>query len=242
MAKNSFYLAAKRSEYRNNFLPFDYYDFWITAKENENLRCQNKIRDYVHTPFDWDEDQDYYLESNDKYNQATQATQTTERPRTTNDRKSRQKLKFEDKENDQNYDHHHGRHHSQHQHVHLDLDEQDHKHRVRKEAKIHKKQEIIEDDTSSEQLSGDDRQVKRQAKSSKNAGIQIYAPEAQTFNISKPRKAQSGFVKRSKSIAEPKSSLESKSITNMSVQTPPAWNLREYRNKQNKSIFFLFKN
>ena len=82
MAKNSFYLAAKRSEYRNNFLPFDYYDFWITAKENENLRCQNKIRDYVHTPFDWDEDQDYYLESNDKYNQATQATQTTERPRT----------------------------------------------------------------------------------------------------------------------------------------------------------------
>jgi hypothetical protein len=52
MSKNIFHVA-KRSEYRNNYLPFDYYDFMITAKENENLRFRNKIRDYLHTPFDW---------------------------------------------------------------------------------------------------------------------------------------------------------------------------------------------
>ena len=52
MSKNIFHIT-KRSEYRNNYLPFDYYDFMITAKENENLRFRNKIRDYLHTPFDW---------------------------------------------------------------------------------------------------------------------------------------------------------------------------------------------
>lgn len=48
--------VVRKSEYRINYLPFDYYDFWMTAKENENLRYRNKLRDYLHTPFDWDED------------------------------------------------------------------------------------------------------------------------------------------------------------------------------------------
>lgn len=246
MAKNNFYLAAKRSEYRNNFLPFDYYDFWITAKENENLRCQNKIRDYVHTPFDWDEDQDYYLESNDKFNQINQATQTSERP--VNNRKSRH-TRFEDKEN---YEHNHNHHHS-------------HKHNEPKQRKnqpapppppppppqqshhrhnfVNKNKDSDEAETESDQLSEDrneEKQVEHRPiiKNSKNAGIQIYAPETQSFNVSKPRKVQSGFVKRSKSIADvKKEKFESKSITNMSVQTPPAWNLREYKNnKQRDSV------
>ncbi|CAF0894972.1 unnamed protein product [Brachionus calyciflorus] len=72
--------AVKRSEYRHNYLPFDYYDFWITAKENENLRFKNKLRDYLHTPFDWDEDQEYYIEQNLHSEQANQGTQTTDRP------------------------------------------------------------------------------------------------------------------------------------------------------------------
>jgi hypothetical protein len=79
MAKRNYY-QGKRSEYRNNYLPFDYYDFWMTAKENENLRFRNKIRDYIHTPFDWNEDEDVYLETVDKFDQFNQATQTTQRP------------------------------------------------------------------------------------------------------------------------------------------------------------------
>lgn len=74
------YSLGKKSEYRQNFLPFDYYDFWITAKENENLRFKNKLRDYLHTPFDWDEDQEYYIEQMNKSEQANQGTQTSERP------------------------------------------------------------------------------------------------------------------------------------------------------------------
>ncbi|RNA43037.1 hypothetical protein BpHYR1_042901 [Brachionus plicatilis] len=74
------YSLPKKSEYRHNFLPFDYYDFWITAKENENLRFKNKIRDYLHTPFDWDEDQEYYIEQASKTDLANQGTQTSERP------------------------------------------------------------------------------------------------------------------------------------------------------------------
>lgn len=79
MSRKNMYLASqKKSEYRQNFLPFDYYDFCITAKENENLRCRNKLRDYLHTPFDWDEDLDILIEPvNDNFNQATQ---TAERP------------------------------------------------------------------------------------------------------------------------------------------------------------------
>jgi hypothetical protein len=82
--RKHFYLG-KKSEYRQNFLPFDYYDFWITAKENENLRCRNKLRDYLHTPFDWDEDQELYLEqrpatTGPQHDQANHATQTSGRP------------------------------------------------------------------------------------------------------------------------------------------------------------------
>ena len=75
MSRKSIYLASqKKSEYRRNFLPFDYYDFCITAKENENLRCRNKLRDYLHTPFDWDEDLDIYIEpvSDNNLNQSSQ--------------------------------------------------------------------------------------------------------------------------------------------------------------------------
>jgi hypothetical protein len=79
MAKTNYY-QGKKSEYRNNYLPFDYYDFWMTAKENENLRFRNKIRDYIHTPFDWNEDEEVYLETADKFDQLNQATQTTQRP------------------------------------------------------------------------------------------------------------------------------------------------------------------
>lgn len=75
MSRKSIYMASqqKKSEYRRNFLPFDYYDFCITAKENENLRCRNKLRDYLHTPFDWDEDLDIYIEPvTDNLNQSCQ--------------------------------------------------------------------------------------------------------------------------------------------------------------------------
>lgn len=74
MSRKSIFLASqKKSEYRQNFLPFDYYDFCITAKENENLRYRNKLRDYLHTPFDWDEDLDIYIEPiMDNLNQSTQ--------------------------------------------------------------------------------------------------------------------------------------------------------------------------
>ena len=75
------YYVGKKSEYRNNYLPFDYYDFWITAKENESLRFRNKVRDYVHTPFDWDEDQDVYIESTNEFDHLNQGTQTSDRPR-----------------------------------------------------------------------------------------------------------------------------------------------------------------
>jgi len=71
--RRNFY-ASKRSEYRNNYLPFDYYDFWIIAKENENLRFRNKLRDYLHTPFDWDEDQGFYLEPQVDEQHGTQTT------------------------------------------------------------------------------------------------------------------------------------------------------------------------
>ena len=81
LSKKNFGIGRK-SEYRNNYVPFDYYDFWITAKENENLRFRNKVRDYVHTPFDWDEDEDVYLESSpNQFDHLNQATQTTDRPR-----------------------------------------------------------------------------------------------------------------------------------------------------------------
>ena len=241
MAKNSFYYASKRSEYRNNFLPFDYYDFWLTAKENENLRCQNKIRDYVHTPFDWDEDQEYYLESEEKFNHINQATQTTERPRHENLRKSRQRQE-QDKENNEvrfNDDHHQHNHNHNHNHHHNQRHNQDDdRPRNKHNERNHKKKPQDSEETESDTLS-DDREIKKEnKKSTKNTGIQIYAPETKSFNISKPRKVQSANIKRSKSIVNTKEN-DNKSITNMSVQTPPAWNLRDYRsNKPNKSNTF----
>jgi hypothetical protein len=63
MNKKNHFFIGKRSEYKNQYLPFDFYDFWITAKENQTQRNKNKIRDYLHTPFDWDEDQDFYIHS-----------------------------------------------------------------------------------------------------------------------------------------------------------------------------------
>ena len=259
MAKNNFYLAAKRSEYRNNYLPFDYYDFWITAKENENLRCQNKIRDYVHTPFDWDEDQEYYLESNDKFHHTNQATQTSEKPR--HDRKSRQKTE-QDKENHEVHFSDHKQHHKHHQHNqhqrqnranHSDLND----HRPQQQSRPQSQQrtrsqkkdiEPGEETESSEHLSDDTEMVnerKKPLKSTKNTGIQIHIPESRSFNIAKPRKVQSGFAQRSKSNADKdrKEKFDSKSITNMSVQTPPAWTLRDYqKSKPSKSEhFFIFK-
>ena len=260
MAKSNFYLAAKRSEYRNNYLPFDYYDFWITAKENENLRCQNKIRDYVHTPFDWDEDQDFYLESNEKFQHSNQATQTSERPR--QNRKSKHVRVDQDKENhevhfnDQQHQHAH-RHHQQqqqhrHRHNHLDLNE----HNQPQQSRPHSQQrqtrskikaiEPEEDSESSGHLSDDrepvNEQRKKPPKSTKNTGIQIHIPESRSFNIAKPRKVQSGAIQRSKSNAidaqNKKENFNSKSITNMSVQTPPAWTLRDYqKSKPSKSKF-----
>lgn len=79
-ARRNFY-SSKFSEYRQNYLPFDYYDFMITAKENENLRFKNKLRDYLHTPFDWDEDLDLHREQQQAAQErSNQATQTSDRP------------------------------------------------------------------------------------------------------------------------------------------------------------------
>jgi hypothetical protein len=254
MAKSNFYLAAKRSEYRNNYLPFDYYDFWITAKENENLRCQNKIRDYVHTPFDWDEDQEYYLEKDDKFHYSNQATQTSERPR--HERKSRQKAD-QDKENhevhfsDQKQHTHHHQHNHQRQNRanHFDMNEnRQPQSRPQSQQRTRSKRNETEPDVdteSSEHLSDTEmvNDRKKPPKSTKSTGIQIHIPESRSFNIAKPRKVQSGFAQRSKSNADKirKEKFDSKSITNMSVQTPPAWTLRDYqKSKPSKSKILEF--
>ena len=231
--KMSRHIAPKKSEYRNNFLPFDYYDFCITAKENENLRYRNKLRDYLHTPFDWDEDLDIYIEPlSDKNEHLNQATQTSgARPASQPpvkvqkdvkhshhfDKKAFQDLDSPDSnETDYNYCDHVDHH-------------QPHKHRRNQTPKsVRKPVKDTQKSSPKEAL--------------KQNGIEINA--ANKINNSqaapKPKRTQSNFIKQSKKIHLNSDREESKpqgkksrpveplkNIANMSVQTPPAWTLRE---------------
>lgn len=189
MAYKSKYYVPKRSEYRQNYLPFDYYDFWITAKENENLRFKNKLRDYLHTPFDWDEDQDYYLEQSytdlKKFDQSNQGTQTSERP-------------------------------NRHDHM-----------KFVQEPEEQKK---------------------------KNAVVQVVDPKKETLKIAKPKRARSAKPAANKPVKaehnKPKTKNESNllknkrftaSLSNMAVQTPTAWQLRDFKNTRPVSSEFNLK-
>ena len=218
------HVAPRKSEYRNNFLPFDYYDFCITAKENENLRYRNKLRDYLHTPFDWDEDLDIYIEplsdKNEHLNQATQTsgTRPASQPAPIKvqkdvkhhfDKKTFQELDSPDSnETDYNYCDH--------------ADHQPHKHRRNQTPKSVRKPKETQKPSPKEAL--------------KNNGIEINV----SSNVPKPKRAQSNFIRQSKKIHLNSEREESKpqgkkirpveplkNIANMSVQTPSAWTLRE---------------
>jgi hypothetical protein len=276
--------AVKKSEYRNNYLPFDYYDFCITAKENENLRHRNKLRDYLHTPFDWDECLDYYIEplADDNLNQATQ---TTERPVSRQHNESKHKEIAKEIKNSHYYDSENQSRNSKiknnqykcdHHHNHYG-NYQNNQEQMQNKNKSNKKYVTPKPPplqlsatsqtssssaslssasaTSSSSLSASMLPVKE--KKSKSNGIEINAFAKKSSNSTK-KSSSKQQKKRSHSLTinkpdkklnfkqqnEPhysdnlrkKSSnnnVESlKNIANMSVQTPPAWNLRDHKPKK----------
>lgn len=197
--KNIFHIA-KRSEYRNNYLPFNYYDFMITAKENENLRFQNKLRDYLHTPFDWDEDQDFYFEQEREKNfhQASQASQTADQPR-------------------------HG-HHQQY------VDAQP----KPKSTSKNKKQPPMSADNEKRQV-----QINNDRMEQNNPNTEFSQKRSKSKSAKKANKINNNkelFLNLQKRPSTPKvpkkdiPRVNFNSISSTAVQTPLAWNLRDYNN------------
>ena len=216
--RKNFY-AGKKSEYRQNYLPFDYYDFWHTAKENENLRCRNKLRDYLHTPFDWDEDQGFYLEAQTSTaDVVNHATQTTARPNRRDHlenvhkhfaNQTEENKKQESQSNDQIVD-----------------NTKPKAKKTRKNKKSHHSKSKV---------------------SPKNVQIQSVDSnlnDGQNF-VSRPRRVRSMSArestkaahlakKQNMNIENSRSKAVNKSVSSIAIQTPHGWNLRDFDSKKEK--------
>ena len=233
MSRKSIFLASqKKSEYRQNFLPFDYYDFCITAKENENLRYRNKLRDYLHTPFDWDEDLDIYIEPiMDNLNQSTQTN--VSRSKSFNELKNFEDIAEFKRERQRVLDESNN---TCEIHKHIKQQSKAQKPKKAKKNKAVKKQvpklAFIDSPTND----------------TRDNGIEISVRDSSVCNHSpkKPvKRTQSAIVKNSKAKLALNSPTFAEKIqikktgnfellrnsSNMSVQTPPDWNLRQYSNR-----------
>lgn len=236
MSRKSIYLGLqKKSEYRQNFLPFDYYDFCITAKENENLRCRNKLRDYLHTPFDWDEDLDIYIEPlSDNLNQSTQTLQkpATSRHQTPRAPSRQNEMTYQDyvQESERFLRDRNG------DNVSCEIVEKKFKKNKKKANKANVKKNIKQEPKEQECHIDEDDYHKN--------GIHV---NAHRENAPRPapkiKRTQSTFVKSSmKKHQEPNVAreIQAKKVgnfeslrnnSNMSVQTPADWTLRNYHSK-----------
>lgn len=260
---------AKKSEYRNNYLPFDYYDFCITAKENENLRFRNKIRDYIHTPFDWDEDDEYY-EVAVESEHANQATQTTQRQ--SNNNVQLEKTSYQNQLYQCQYQSRQQKN-NQYQNIMPDMDpnnsnnfthdqricnNNNDRYMIKKNSNFNKKKSAK---STHQQKNQRKQSAKYQNGSNRPFSSQFVSePQSPTSNnVNKNRRAwsarsagprsESACARRQKSTTPVPKINENiyatnlnkaiehtlkKSISNMSVQTPHDWKLREFK-KNNDS-------
>lgn len=239
MSKKPIYATAiRRSEYRINYLPFNYYDFWITAKENENMRLRNKLRDYLHTPFDWDENVDIYCESDATVAAAAQlekmnrATQTSERPN-----RHDQLARIVDERGERRVV-------DDGKHIHVENSEKG----VQTKANLMKK--FSKANARKKPSKENGQKGKKQMRPTKSASIQV--------SIEMSKKNQD--LVRSRSAKSARNQIEHKedqnekgnrivrSMSNMSIQTPNQWKLRDYSrysfksDKSKKKIVFEFLN
>lgn len=239
MAKRNNY-SNKRSEYRINYLPFDYYDFWITAKENENLRFKNKLRDYLHTPFDWDENLEVYRESQEiamKFEKANQATQTSDRP----NRHDQLKMLLDEKE--------------ELARKHIQVSNLEKSVQTSQGKKWCKKQ--MSSNNQTKHQSGNKKSKeglvnsKKHIRPTKSASIQVnldsnskrnQSSTAATTNVNRQRSRSARNLRNQSSIklednfgTGNKANEMVRSMSNMSIQTPMEWNLRDYSRTSMKS-------
>lgn len=239
MSKKNHY-SNKRSEYRLNYLPFDYYDFWITAKENENLRFKNKLRDYLHTPFDWDENLELYQESADlvaraaeeaaKLDRMNQGTQTTIRP-------------------------------NRHDHLKRIVDQREEL--ERKQINVSSLEKAVQTKSNLKKKGAGSRRPKEKSTSSgtktptnfsrppsKSASIQVDFDKKKqpqrSKSANKNLRNQSSIQLEHAFDNKAKQNELMRSMSNMSIQTPIEWNLRDYSRTSIKSapskIFPFIKN
>ncbi len=253
--KNYFY--GKRSEYRHNYLPFDFYDFWITAKENQNQRYKNKIRDYLHTPFDWDEDQDLYSRSISPFDtassaydsQAHQSTQTTHRSRAGNDQTN-------DCNNVNEKNSIIGKKFSNNQRPKSSISFQDEQKTTKKQFK-NEDVDFYQEGKNQSKNEKDTKKIKSfeeklvKTKNQKQEPIQtkfetkqktiIQGKKRQRKNNKKPRLFKNEFQTNYLNNAPDRRNISNfdkvlaRSISNMTIQTPQAWNLRDYKPKPSKA-------
>jgi hypothetical protein len=252
------FFAQKKSEYRQNYLPFDYYDFWVTSKENENLRCRNKLRDYLHTPFDWDEDQDFYLETQvNQVDVVNHATQTTTRP---NRRDHLQKVhnafagykhKQSNDQETQNNNQVNQKQQSQNQKKNL-KNKQEEKKTERPKSSA---SSIVQQQESVQRKPRKNKKKSGVAKSARainfeqqsHQGIRIENSYSKLNDgqgvVSKPGRVRSSsarepssyaenFVQKQNSNLDQVSQKLAKSISNIAIQTPLGWNLRDFNNEK----------
>jgi hypothetical protein len=251
------YFLGKRSEYRHNYLPFDFYDFWITAKENQNQRYKNKIRDYLHTPFDWDEDQDFYLQSNSTFgvvsnsydSLAHQSTQTTYRSRAASDDQGDNDNYNNDKIKIQNHNHPRPK---------SSISFKDEKNLEKKQQRKPSKNENVDFDQEVIKQSKNENKI-RQIKSAQEQRVKIKSQPEEHIQpkIEPKQKSNNQAKKRSRKNKQKsfKNELQTnylnnaansrnisnfdkvlaRSISSMTIQTPQAWNLRDYKPKPPKA-------
>jgi hypothetical protein len=255
MAKYNYFIG-KRSEYRQNYLPFDYYDFMITAKENENLRFRNKIRDYLHTPFDWDEDQDFYLEEESKFKHASQATQTSERPRHGPNKQNPLHDNYKDKKDDHHHQHHHHHHHQHHQHQHHQHQQQQYQElqQEKQQQQQHVQCFSHDDQKQKPKIEKKAQQTERKNSTDNNNSINGRLVKSASVQINidgnkdkRPKSVKKRNVNKSNnnnkstnndltsSSATNLRKVDFRSISSMAVQTPLAWNLRDYNIAKSRS-------
>jgi hypothetical protein len=270
---------AKKSEYNNNYKPFDYYDFCITAKENENLRFRNKIRDYIHTPFEWDDEEEEEAQDFNKQliNQITQTSAYNRRNEALNDdhRGCHYQYRPHHKYNNYYRDLNQNLYQTDYQYQKRDHQEQRKTNETasqcdNKQTKQQNDSEQQQSDSTSTEEEGEE-EVPYKAhidpKSNKNlkeeeddTPIVLKEPTIKQDHkhcncnqlkqtpsyLKKQQKEQKCQKKRSQSALPKKvtnnpyndnlnKSIENrliKSISNMSVQTPHDWKLREYQKNQ----------
>lgn len=240
------YFNGKRSEYRHNYLPFDFYDFWITAKENQNQRYKNKIRDYLHTPFDWDEDQDFYTHSASSFGAASssydslahQSTQTTYRSGSEYNGSNRQiskenhhnqtrpksSISFQDEKVNEKINKKKRTIRNQTKMEHKNLDEENKKnpkHEKEQVVKIQNKKKQPEETVKIEKQIVQGKKRLRKYNKSKSIKNEF---QANYLNNAANSRNISNFDK-----------VLARSISSMTVHTPEAWNLRDYKPKPSKT-------